>query len=168
MNCCRGLLPADSGVPVRILTLRLDPMSFFKHLSISLKNPEFWTYSAWLDIIIRYRRTRMGLVWLIAPPMAYVLGVGHLYSAMMSKPPHEYIVHLGIGYVLWRLAIQVTNDSTSVLTSHKAYIMDGRIHLTDFVLRAMTKALFNFAFAFLIVLVVIAMDPEQRDRKSIV
>lgn len=116
-------------------------------LASSLRRPEFWAYSSWLDVVTRYRRTRLGLVWLMAPVLMFMFVVGPLYAGLFQRDLHVYMVHLGMGYAVWRMLVMVVTDSTTAFRSNKSFILDGKTRLTDYALRSLAKALFYFAFS---------------------
>jgi ABC-type polysaccharide/polyol phosphate export permease len=126
----------------------------------SLSHRAFWAYAVWLDMVTKYRRTRLGIVWLVLPPITYILGLGYLYSLIMGQDPWYFIPHLGMGYVLWRFAIQSITESADVFSTHQAFIMDGRVRFTDYVLRVFAKASLYMAIGFLILLAVVLVDPR--------
>lgn len=132
----------------------------------SLRDRGFWAYAVWLDVATHYRRTRLGPLWLVMPPLAYVLGLGYLYSHMMGGDPAAFIPHLGFGYVLWRLAIQGVSDAASVFAGHHAFIMDGRTRFTDFILRTFAKSFLYFSVGLAIVLTIVIVLPSS-DRISL-
>jgi ABC-type polysaccharide/polyol phosphate export permease len=134
-------------------------VSLFSDLSESLRQPEFWAYSSWLDIVTRYRKLYLGMLWALIPPLVYVFGLGYMYSAISGRGSN-FIAHLGLGWALWRMTTMVINDSSGIYSNYKAFILDGRTCLTDFILRAMAKSIFYFAFAFVVVLVVLLREPS--------
>jgi ABC-type polysaccharide/polyol phosphate export permease len=148
------------NVPIAAAATRREINNpFVRDLLASLSQPEFWAYASWLDIITKYRRTRLGLVWLVLPTAAYLVVLGNVYSHLMNYPLEKYLPYLALGYVSWRFLIQCINDSTNVFRSHKAFIMDGRMRLTDFTLRAIARPLVYLAFALLIVIAILAWSP---------
>src|SRR3546814_14051679 len=58
------------------------PGDFRRELLESFRHQDFWAMSSWLDIIVRARRSRMGIVWLLAPSIIYVFGMGTFFAAM--------------------------------------------------------------------------------------
>lgn len=147
-------------LPVAVAEVRRKSSNpFLSQLLTSLRRPEFWAYSSWLDIITKYRRTRLGLLWLVLPTAMYLVVLGNVYSHLMDYPLEKYLPYLALGYACWRFMIQCINDSTNVFRSHKAFIMDGRLRLTDFTLRAISRPLFYFFFAFIVVIAVLAWSP---------
>lgn len=121
----------------------------------SLQSPSFWVYSSWLDLVTRYRGSLFGLAWLCLPTAVFVVLMGNVYSHLMGYSVAEYIPYLATGYVVWRFMLQVVNDSAGTFQHHRAYIQDGRIRLTDFLLRSFAKAGFQFLFAMLVVATVL-------------
>lgn len=129
------------------------------HLLASVRRPEFWAYSTWLDIVTKYRRTRLGVAWLLLPTLIFITVLGNVYSHLMGYSVAEYLPYLGLGYACWRFMLMCINDSSTVFRGHKAFIMDGRVRLTDYVLRAVAKPLFFFTFALVIVVGVLIWSP---------
>lgn len=130
------------------------------HLWQSLRRPEYWAYSSWLEITTKYRRTSLGLLWLALPVALFVLVLGNVYSHLMSYPLERYLPYLAVGYVTWRFMIQVVTDVAGALPSHKANIMEGRIRLTDFILVSFSKAFFHLFFGGAVVVAVLMWSPE--------
>lgn len=127
--------------------MRIGMSGLFNQLSQSFRRPEFWAYSSWLDIVTRYRRTRLGLIWLLAPVMIFTFVTGPLYSRLFDRELASYIVHLGMGYAVWRMLSMVISDAINSLRSNKSFIMDGNVRLTDYALKSIAKSFFYFAFS---------------------
>jgi len=136
--------------------------SFLAHLRGSMRFPEFWAYSSWLDIVTKYRRTRLGILWIFVPVAVFVGAIGSIYSRIMGRDAGFYIPYLAVGYVVWRFMVQCTNESSSILRSHKPFIMDGRMRLTDFVLRSICKAFFYFACTTVVIVAALLWSDEMR------
>lgn len=119
----------------------------FTDLYRSLNAPAFWAYSSWLDIVTKYRRSRFGIVWLVVPSILYVWGIGSFFAGLQKINVGDFVAYVGIGYLLFRMLSMVITESSSVLVAHQAFILDGHVRLTDFVLRVIAKALFYFVMA---------------------
>lgn len=128
--------------------MRRSLLADFAH---SVKHPDFWAYSSWLEVVTKYRRSKLGLAWMFIPVFAFIVVLGYFYAGLIHVPAREFIAYLGVGYAVWRLIIQVINDSASTLFHHQSFIMDGRVRLTDYFLRVLSKSLFYFAPAMLVV-----------------
>lgn len=138
----------------------MNGRSVFRDLAESLRHPEFWAYSSWLDIAIRYRRTKVGLLWLFVAFGFFVAVMGWKYAYLMNMDPEWFLPYLAIGYMTWRFMVQILNDSVVTLHSHRSYITDGRVRLTDYLLRSLARAFFYLLFAIVIVVIVAAWSPK--------
>lgn len=134
-------------------------MNLFDHIRASLREPGFWAYSSWLDIVTKYRRSRLGLVWVLLPPMLYVGGIGYFYALLQNQDPFVSIPVFAIAYLLYRLFSTVVTESCTVLTGHSSFILDGHLRLTDFVFRTLAKAVFYLLAAMPLVVVVLVLSP---------
>ncbi|MGY0560325.1 ABC transporter permease [Luteimonas sp. A277] len=126
----------------------------------SLRSPEFWIYATWLELVTKYRRSRLGLFWAFLPPMLYTFGVGWFFATLQGYEVFTFIPHLGLGYVLFRLVTVSLSDATTVCAGHSSFILDGRVRLTDYILRVVAKALFYFVLAIPVVGVALAVSPD--------
>ena len=128
----------------------------------SVREPEFWAYASWLDISTRHRRTKLGFLWFLAPSAMFLLVLGNVYSHLMGHPAAQYLPYLGVGYITWRFMLQIVNESVGTFQAHKAFIMDGRTRLTDYILRSFAKAAYQFMFGLVVVAAVVAWSPDVR------
>ena len=126
-------------------------------LAYSARKPEFWSYSAWLDIATKYRRSRLGILWLLIPTAFYVWGVGPFFAGLQNRSVGSFVAHVGVGYLLFRLVLMVISESAGVVTAQQAFILDGRTRLTDFVLRVVVKAIFYLVMSLPVILPALVM-----------
>ncbi|GAB2510978.1 ABC transporter permease [Lysobacter humi (ex Lee et al. 2017)] len=136
-------------------------MSLFAHLAASLRRPDHWIYASWLDTVSRYRRNRLGLLWLFVPTAVYIWGIGGFMGAMQPgfDLPRFY-AHIGLGFAVFRLASTVFTDATSVFSASQAYIYDGSLRLTDFLLRSLGRSVYYFVLTLPIVAIVVLGSPD--------
>lgn len=123
------------------------PGHFWRELLESFRHPDFWAMSSWLDIVVRARRSRMGIVWLLAPSVIYVFGMGTFFAAMRPAGSDttmgEHFAHVALGMMVFRVLISTITGSASIFVGNQAFIMDGHVRLTDYLLKTLAKALFD-------------------------
>jgi ABC-type polysaccharide/polyol phosphate export permease len=132
----------------------------WRDLAGSLRAPEFWALSSWLDIVVRYRQSRLGLLWVLAPSVAYIWGLGAFFASMQSRPLGAFVAHLGVGYCVFRLVQMTLIEATGAFPAASSFILDGHVRLTDFVLRVLAKSLFYFAMSLPALAVALAIAPD--------
>lgn len=121
--------------------------SLLRDLRDSLANPSYWAYSTWLEIVAKYRRSRLGLVWAMVPSIAYIWGMGMFFASMRDIPASKMIPHVALGTIAFRLVTAVVTESCGVFGSQTSFILDNRVRLTDLLLRTLAKGLFYVVVA---------------------
>ena len=134
--------------------------SLFGDLGESLRNPGFWALSSWLDVVVKYRQSRLGVLWLLAPAVVYIWGLGAFFAGMMGETVVNFAAYVGVGWLVFRVVQSVIIESTSVFPSAAAFILDGHVRLTDFVLQVSAKALFYFVTSLPIAIIALAVYPN--------
>jgi ABC-type polysaccharide/polyol phosphate export permease len=131
----------------------------FKHLSQSLRKPDHWLYASWLDVVTKYRKTRLGLIWVWVPPALYIWGIGLFIGAISPVDSRAFVAFVGVGFLLFRLITTVVIDATSTYAGSRPYIHDGEQRLTDYLLRTVARSSYYFLLALpLLVLALLSSD----------
>lgn len=134
--------------------------SLWRDLVASFRNPEFWALSSWLDIMVRNRQSRLGVFWLLVPPMVYIWGLGGFFAAMMGAKFSSFVGYVALGYVVFRVISTIITESSGAFLSSASFILDGHIRLTDFILRVVAKALFYFLVSLPVVAISMYISPD--------
>lgn len=122
------------------------PGAFWRELRESFRHPDFWALSSWLDIMVKARRSRLGALWLMAPAVVYVFGLGSFLMSMRGASGDslgEYYLHVALGAMVFRSLMSTITGSANVFVGSSAFIMDGHMRLTDYLLQSLAKALFD-------------------------
>ncbi|MGX9718960.1 ABC transporter permease [Stenotrophomonas acidaminiphila] len=136
---------------------------FWRELRHSLSNPEFWGLSSWLDILVRARRSRFGIFWLMAPAVVYVFGLGSFFAAMQQRDLALFAAHVALGAMVFRILMSTLTGSANVFASSHAFIMDGHMRLTDYLLQSLARSFFDFCMYVPVALVALAMYARVAD-----
>lgn len=136
-------------------------MELFRHLAASLRRPDHWIYASWLDVVSRYRRHRLGLVWLFVPTAVYIWGIGGFLAGMQPGVHlQQFLAHVALGFTVFRLMVTVLTDATGIFAASQSYIYDGCLRLTDFILRSLARSSFHFLLTLPLVAVVVMGSPD--------
>ncbi|MGJ4728003.1 ABC transporter permease [Luteimonas sp. SDU101] len=115
----------------------------WRDLAESFRNPGFWALSSWLDILVRSRKSYLGPLWLLAPGIVYVFGIGAFFASMFGRSIPEFAVHVSLGIVVFRTMTSALVGSAGVFTANQSFILDGHVRLTDFVLQSLARSAFD-------------------------
>lgn len=122
------------------------PGQFWSELRESFRHPDFWALSSWLDIIVKARRSRLGVIWLVAPAVVYVFGLGSFFVSMRGISGDSvgaYYLHIALGALVFRSLMSTIIGGANVFTSSGAFILDGHVRLTDYVLQSLARSFFD-------------------------
>lgn len=113
-----------------------------------------WWMLAKNDVIRRYRRSRVGQLWLTLSMAVMIFGMGAVYASLFGTSMADYLPHLGTGLVLWGLISQTINESCSSLTENESIIRQIALPRFTYLLRTIARNLFVFAHNLIILPVV--------------
>jgi ABC-2 type transport system permease protein len=133
---------------------------FWQDLWYSLRNPEFWALSSWLGILVRSRRSRLGVFWLVAPSVVYVFGMGGFFASMRGWSIMTFAAHVALGAMVFRTLMSSIVASAGIFNANYSFIMDGRVRMTDYLLESLAKAFFDMCAYLPVVVVAMAMLGE--------
>ena len=69
----------------------------------ALKAYDLWLFLAWLDIRLRYRRSKIGPLWITLSMAIFCLTLGTVYSKLLNVDGEEYLPFLSVSFVIWGL-----------------------------------------------------------------
>lgn len=120
-----------------------------------------WWMLAKNDVIRRYRRSRVGQLWLTLSMAVMIFGMGAIYATLFSTPLADYLPHLGTSLVLWGLISSTITESCSSFTENDSIIRQVALPRFSYLLRTIAKNLFVFAHNLVIlpVLYVVTASP---------
>lgn len=115
-----------------------------------------WFYSAWLEFLIRYRRTALGPAWMLVGPGLFIVLLGGLYADIGGHGGEKFVPHLATGLVCWTLINGCTLGSTTVFQRSRAQILQGNVGLFDIVMIDVFSTILTFAHQLIILVFVFA------------
>ena len=110
----------------------------------SLKRPGFWFFTTWFKFLIRYRRTSIGPLWIIASPLAFIMGLGALLIGLSDFSTSEFAPHLATGLVIWTLLGGYITRGPDVFKQNRGMLLQGKTRLTDIILTDNAELVVHF------------------------
>jgi ABC-2 type transport system permease protein/lipopolysaccharide transport system permease protein len=139
--------PAQKPAPEK-REIRGSPVKLFQLISdfySSLKRSGFWLYSSWIEILLSYRSTILGPLWILIGTLTFVFFVGILYGrVVLNGQSNVYMAHLAVGFTIWYFITQSLVASCHFFSSNRADILDGDTDYTDLILKLITKNAIDF------------------------
>jgi ABC-2 type transport system permease protein len=108
----------------------------------SARHKGFWLYSSWIEILLSYRSTLLGPLWILIGTGIFVFAIGSLYGrVILADGSNVYRAHLAVGITLWYFITQTAIGSCHFFRSFRSDILDGDNSYTDLLLKLVTTNL---------------------------
>jgi ABC-type polysaccharide/polyol phosphate export permease len=122
----------------------------------ALKAYDVWLFLAWLDVRLRYRRSKIGPFWITLSMAIFCLTLGEVYSRLLNIEIGEYLPFLAISFVIWGLISSLLLEFPNLYVDNAAYIKDIRVNALTILLRGIARNALVFAHNALIILAIYA------------
>lgn len=107
----------------------------------------FWAYLARSDLISRFRRSKMGMLWMMLSPLLLALIMAMVFGTVFRQPMRDYAPYILAGMVCWEFisSSMVGNGMTFII--NETYIRQFNHPVTVYTLKATIVSAINFLIA---------------------
>jgi ABC-type polysaccharide/polyol phosphate export permease len=116
-----------------------------------------WSKFAWHDMVVRYRRSWVGPLWIFLTAAVFIAALSLVYGTLFQIKIADYVPFVAIGVVAWGFATAVTIESVNTFVEAESYIRNLRVNLFVYVLRVVWRNIIVFAQQFVVTIVVLAI-----------
>lgn len=116
-----------------------------------------------LVFLIRYRRTALGPIWLLAGPALFLVIIGSLYGIIGNHDPDEFIPHLTVGLVYWAFISAIITQSPNVFTANRAFLLQGSLKLEEIIFTSLAENFIMFCHQLILIIVVLIIFNSSID-----
>ena len=109
------------------------------------KRTDVWWTLAWYDLVLRYRRSMLGPLWLTLSMGIMILGMGPLYGALFKIDLLRFFPHLALGVIFWTFFAGIVTESCNVLVASSNYLKQGYFPISIFVWRSISRNVIQLA-----------------------
>lgn len=114
-----------------------------------------WLHAGWIDVVWRFRRTRIGAFWHTLSLAAFVLVMGVVWSTILHQDPYHYFRYVTVSMIVWSLIASFITEGTGVLVAGQATALSMRFPYVAFAFAHVWRALLLFAHHFVFYIVVL-------------
>lgn len=109
-----------------------------------IQKVDYWWGFGLLDVLLRYRRTFLGPIWITLTFAITASGLGFVYSTLFKVEAGSYIAYLISGLATWMYVSGMINDGCTVLTRTSGIVKEENIPIFAHTLRSVTSSLVVF------------------------
>ena len=93
----------------------------------------------WLDIKKRYRRSKLGPIWLTISTGITAFGMGLIFGTIFGTPIRDFLPFLCCGLILWNFITTMVNESTTIFHDSRNEILNIKLPFIFFFLKQMVR-----------------------------
>jgi ABC-type polysaccharide/polyol phosphate export permease len=126
-----------------------------KELSIIIK---YWDISLFLcqqDLKSRFRRSKLGIFWLVINQLSFSLGAGLIWSKILGTDSSDFIPFLAVGFALWTFISSSMIEGCSTFINAHNYIKQLPLPQTIFIMRIFLVTMSYFGISMMSALLVL-------------
>lgn len=112
-----------------------DIKSALQDIADGIKNYQFWMTFGSNDITSKYRRTKLGQLWITLSIAIFILVLGVIFGNNFYPENEIYLAHLSVGYISWLFMQDCVNSGSSILTEGKPFLLQKNWPKSIFILR---------------------------------
>ena len=104
-----------------------------------------WLTLAWYDIVLRYRKSMLGPLWITLSMGILLLGMGPLYSLIFGVPLSQFFPYVTLGIVLWRFMSSTITEGCATVTAAGKFLKQSPYPLSLFTWQMIAKHVIHTA-----------------------
>lgn len=120
-------------------------------------NPAAWVYWAWITFHIKYRKTILGPLWVIAGPAIFVLVLGELFRHVTAHANALFVPHLAAGLIIWNYITNVVNTAPKLYVMHRSSLLHGPANHANIVLKVICNSAIIFLHQSIVIVAVMIL-----------
>ncbi len=104
----------------------------------------FWSHLALMDLKSRFRRSKLGLLWLVCQPFFLTIVMAIVFSTVFNQPLGDYLLYILSGMVVWDLLMSSVGSGGGCLLASEQYARQFKHPMTIYSLRYAVFSIITF------------------------
>ena len=138
----------------------INSFSSYEDFLYNLKNPGIWAQISFHDIKQRYKRSKIGPLWVTISTSIVVFFLSILYSKLLNVPLENYLPYIAISLILWGLISVTILESCEVFIGSSQMLLQLRLPFYFYIFRLVSRNFIIFAHNSILLILVMVIYPE--------
>lgn len=100
-----------------------------------------WIFLSRHDLVIRYKRTWLGVSWVLISFALFVIAKVAVFGTLAGKELGSFAVYLSVGYMVFKFISAIIVDGANCLTSSETWIKGEALPYSIYAYRSVTRNL---------------------------
>ena len=128
------------------------PEIFYKDYFNALKNYKVWQLLGWLDIFKRYRRSKLGQLWIVISTFVVVGSMSFIFSNLFNSNYFIFLVYLINNLCLWNFFKETIEDSSLIFIDNKSFLFNQKWNHLVMIFRLLARNVIIFAHNLILII----------------
>lgn len=133
-----------------------------KDLGRGLSNSRLWLAFAGDEVQQRYRRSRLGLAWIILSYLLFVAAISIFFGGFSSKEASDFTAYVAVNYALFSFLVANLTDGCAVFRTSKNWVSSMPLPHSIYVFKSVARSAFVFAISITVAIVVLLATGHLR------
>lgn len=113
--------------------------NFGRDLTESIQRWQLWWLLGYNDVRQRYRRSRVGQLWITLSMGIFIVAIGPVYALLFNTELKEFLPYLTVNVVVWGFISSMLNDACTAFIQSDGYIRQERIPKIGLLFRILVR-----------------------------
>jgi len=128
------------------------PEIFFKNYLHAIKSYKVWQLLGWLDIFKRYRRSKLGQIWIVISTFVIVGSISFIFSNLFNSNYFIFLVYIVNNLCLWNFFREVIEDSSMIFIDNKFFLFNEKWNHLVLIFRLIARNVIIFAHNLILII----------------
>lgn len=120
----------------------------FQTFWAGLQMSDLWWHFAKNAVQSRFRRSYLGLGWIVLNSLAFALGAGYLWAQIFQIEARDFVPYIGLGFAIWGFVAASLTDGCEVIFASSSYTKQIKIPYSVFITQSVLVHFIYFLIAF--------------------
>lgn len=133
------------------------PRAVIRDLINGWKQRQLWRAFAWDETKNRYRRSALGLAWIVISYVIFVAAISLFFGGFSQMGPGGFVHYVALGLVAFTFLVGNLTDGCTVFRQAAGWIKSTNLPYSVYVFKSIARSLLPFALQATTALIVIAL-----------
>ena len=126
----------------------------------SMRGP-LWTAFAWDEIQNRYRRSRLGLAWIMVSYLMFVGAIAVFFGGFSALDSGRFTNYVAVNFAIFNFLIANLTDGCDVFHKDRNWIKSSTLPHSVYIYKSIARSAFTFAISMVIALIIVELSGEK-------
>lgn len=117
-----------------------------------------WLYLGMIDVNRQYRRSVLGIVWVVLQPIAWLLLIWTVFNPVFATTFPNYLSYVAVAVILYNAAAHAIGSASDTFLRYRNILLNIPIAPLNLILRAVVSSLYIFTIQLPVAISVIVLQ----------